>query len=346
MFNSLLIEKFKSINSLKIDNLSRINLFFGKNNCGKTTLLEAIFLLSGISNPDLFRRCNSFRNFNQISDLSYFFHNLNVNNDIHLVSRGNNGIYDRNEKIKFSKIERKIIYNKENDSEINNISDTSMLLISGDVNNQTVESSLTLKFLKSGKRNEIKIPKNYQEKINCIYLAPGITIESVPNMVHKIFEDKKENMVLDALKLFDPKIKDFILFNNEVMVDVGFEKRIPINLLGDGVRKFFTLIVCIYSSKDGVLIVDEIDNGLHFSSMETLWSIIFKTAEIFNTQLFITTHNIDSLKGLKKVIDVEQKYKKAVSFYKLIHRQSDENEALYYVAENFSMVIEQENEIR
>ena len=74
MYNSFEIEKFKSINSLKIENLSRINLFFGRNNCGKTTLLEAIFLLSGISNPELFRRCNSFRSFNQITDLSYFFH--------------------------------------------------------------------------------------------------------------------------------------------------------------------------------------------------------------------------------------------------------------------------------
>lgn len=347
MFNSLTIENFKSLNSLKVDNLSRINLFFGKNNCGKTTLLEAIFLLSGISNSELFSRCNTFRSFNHINDLSYFFHNLNIKKNIILSSAGNTDEYNRKAKIEFAKIEKKIILNNiTNESEINNSSESTMLLITGLVGKQKTSSSLTLQFLKNRERSEIRIPKNYQERINCNYLAPRIAFETIPNMVHKILEDKKEAIAIKALSLFDSRIKDFVLFNNDVMVDVGFEKRIPINLLGDGIRKFFTLILAIYSSKGGVLIIDEIDNGLHFSSMETLWNIILKVSEQFETQLFITTHNIDSLKGIKRVINNEKKYQDSVSFYKLIHRQTDENEVLYYNSKNFSTVIEQENEIR
>ncbi|WP_462136871.1 AAA family ATPase, partial [Candidatus Mycalebacterium sp.] len=48
-FKSIKIENFRGIESLKIDNLERINLFVGKNNCGKTTILESIYLLSGMS---------------------------------------------------------------------------------------------------------------------------------------------------------------------------------------------------------------------------------------------------------------------------------------------------------
>lgn len=347
MFNSFIVKNFKSINSLKLDSLTRINLFFGKNNCGKTTLLEAIFLMTGISNPELFRRCNNFRSYMHISDLSYFFHDLDVENDIELNSSGDSSLYDRNAKISFSKLEKKLIQASTiKDGLLSNSTETSILTITSSVGGVKLKSGFTLDFLKNGERNEIKIPKNYQEKIDCNYLPPRIAFETIPNMVQKILEDKEEKMVVEALQLFDPRIKDFAFANNDVMVDVGFKKRIPINLLGDGVRKFFTLILAVYCCKNGVLIVDEIDNGLHFSSMETLWCIIFKVAEQFNVQLFITTHNIDSLKGLKRVIDAEETYKSSVSFYKVIHRKNDVNEALYYNSENFSTVIEQENEIR
>ena len=347
MYNSFEMEKFKSINSLKIENLSRINLFFGRNNCGKTTLLEAIFLISGISNPELFRRCNSFRSFNQITDLSYFFHNLDISMPVKFLSTGNVDIYNRTAQLDFEKLEKKVLQNNTSAFEvINNLSETSILKITGSVNNQSVVSSITLQFLKNGEKNEIRIPKNYHERINCNYLAPRVAFETIPNMVRKILEDKQEKFVVEALQLFDSNIKDFVLTNNDVMVDVVFEKRIPINLLGDGIRKFFTLILSIYCSKDGVLIIDEIDNGLHYSSMKTLWNIIFKVSEQFNTQLFITTHNIDSLKGLKKLIDDKQDYKTAVSFFKIMHKPTDENIALYYNTDNFSAVIEQENEIR
>lgn len=242
MYTSLAFSNFRSIDLLKIENLSTINLFFGKTNCGKTTVLESIFLLSGMNNPDLFRRCNIFRSYKHIKDFRFFF-------------------------------------------------------------------------------------------------------ETIPPMVKEVLQDKKETVVIDALKQIDDRIKDFVLFEDEVMVDVGLEKRIPINILGDGVRKFFTLILAIYRSKNGILLIDEIDNGLHFSTMEKLWRILLNVATIFNVQLFITTHNIDSLKGLKNVLASDNSLKNLVSAYKILRKEKI-HETLYYSADSFSTVIQQENEIR
>ena len=56
MYEKLRVENFKSLKQIEIDNLSNINLFFGKKNSGKTTLLVSIFLLSGTTNPELFKR--------------------------------------------------------------------------------------------------------------------------------------------------------------------------------------------------------------------------------------------------------------------------------------------------
>ena len=51
MFNKIEVYYFRGIKSAVIDNLGQVNLFWGKNNCGKSSLLDAIFLVSGMSNP-------------------------------------------------------------------------------------------------------------------------------------------------------------------------------------------------------------------------------------------------------------------------------------------------------
>ena len=43
MYTSINVEGFRLFDSLKLEGLSRVNLLFGPNNCGKTSLLEAIY---------------------------------------------------------------------------------------------------------------------------------------------------------------------------------------------------------------------------------------------------------------------------------------------------------------
>lgn len=51
MFSKIEIERFRGIKYAFIEGFKQINLFFGKNNCGKSSLLESFFLASGLSNP-------------------------------------------------------------------------------------------------------------------------------------------------------------------------------------------------------------------------------------------------------------------------------------------------------
>jgi AAA15 family ATPase/GTPase len=53
MYKQITIEGLRGIKHLKIEDFGRVNLFVGKNNCGKTTLLEGIFLLTGPTNAQL-----------------------------------------------------------------------------------------------------------------------------------------------------------------------------------------------------------------------------------------------------------------------------------------------------
>lgn len=349
MFTKIKIENFKVFKSIEISDFSRINVFFGKNNCGKSTLLDALFILTGISNPQLIMRTNQFRDYTKLKDLSYFFHNFDTENKITLSSDGNEDEFERKASIKFSvsdKVEIASIQQMEELSSENK--PIYNLSVNAHVKNAALHPNLVVQFLENEEKGYFAAPVNYIEKITCNYFSPSYSFAIIYEMVKKVVAQKEEQIIVDALKKLDPRITDFSLIGADILVDVGLKKRIPIQLLGDGTRKFFALVVALYSCRDGVLLVDEIDNGLHYSVMAVLWKILLETAEEFNVQLYATTHNKDSLQGLENVLSSEEnmKFRKQLSLYKLIHREDDSMRVLYYNYDNFSTILQNENEIR
>ena len=90
MIDSIEISRLRGIRHGRIDGLSRVNLFFGKNNCGKSTLLEALFLVCGQSNPLLPESINAMRAYNRISasDIKYFFYRMESDEEIEISTSG------------------------------------------------------------------------------------------------------------------------------------------------------------------------------------------------------------------------------------------------------------------
>lgn len=80
-FKNIEIKNFRGIDHLKIDDFSRINILLGQNSSGKSTVLECLLLMMGMSNPDLPQTINSIRsrNYSSFADLAYMFHNYNLN---------------------------------------------------------------------------------------------------------------------------------------------------------------------------------------------------------------------------------------------------------------------------
>lgn len=346
MFLSFDIKNFRSFRSVELSNLSRINVFFGKNNCGKTSLLESLLLLSGMTSPDLLLKCNFTRNFKYIKDFSFFFHNFDLQKSIMLESKAKEKLFERSLTISYEESNPgKVV--RFNDAinlypTINSNIYNSSLVFSSNLQGESFFSKITLKTQPQGEKISITHPKNYKEGLNCIYLASRYLYEAVPSVVSSLFLEKQEKLITNAIQLIDSRIKDFIISNNEIMVDIGLKNRIPLNFLGDGVRKFFSIIVSLYNSQNGILLIDEIDNGLHYSVMSKLWKIIIEISALFNVQVFATTHNIDSLKGLDMVINDESD----VSLYKIVKKNDGETSTLYYDAQSFKCMINSETEIR
>jgi predicted ATP-dependent endonuclease of OLD family len=58
--------------------------------------------------------------------------------------------------------------------------------------------------------------------------------------------------------------------------------------------------LALLNCKDGVLLLDEFETGLHYSVQEKLWDIIFMLSEKLKIQVFVTTHSNDCINSFVK----------------------------------------------
>lgn len=340
MFNRIEIERFRGIKHATIDGFKQINLFFGKNNCGKSSLLESIFLASGLSNPLLPIHVNFMRGYNKsrLHDLKLDFYNLDSTLPIHIRMEN-----EEKRDLSISLFEQNlnnVSLNADNANIISNRDEEKYgLKFEFQVNDKTFESQL--RFEADVTR---VLPKEYVESLRCTYLSPKYDFNASIQGLKNILQNKDEHFIVEGLQLIEPRVKDFIYTDNEMLVDVGLEKRIPVNMMGDGARKIVSLLTAVYDCKDGALLVDEISNGFHYSVMGNLWKVLIDAAIRNNTQLFITTHDTDSIKGLlDAAID---KYNDLVAAFKLLKTADDELKAYHYSLGSLDYSINQEIEVR
>lgn len=343
MFKKIEIKRFRGIKDAVIGDFKRVNLFFGRNNCGKSSLLDALFLATGLSNPLLPINVNVMRGYNKtrLKDLELNFYNLDSAQPIHICVENKE---KRNIEISlFENNKRDVSFDTNTiDIHSNVIEGEYGLKFNFEINDESFESEL--RFDLSTTTNTIDFPKKYVESLRCIYLTPKYDFNTSIQGLENILKNKDEDFIIEGLRFIEPRVKDFIFTEEGIFVDMGLEKRIPINMMGDGVRKIVSLLTVIYDCKDGIVLIDEISNGFHYSVMSNLWNVIIKAAIKNNTQLFITTHDYDSIKGLRDTaLNI---YDENVATFKLLRTSDDELKALHYSLESVDYSINQEIEIR
>lgn len=343
---SIEINGFRGIGSLRLDNLQMVNVLLGNNNCGKSSALEAIMMLMGASKPSLALEMNMNRDYNKISkeDIRLFFHNLSSGSFITVKSVSGDG------KIR----DLKISYFE---------SETEKMPISDDGKIQTGEDTFGLKYeyqdgdkayvsilTVNPNKKEILTDSTEKEKprTNTVFVAPRYNFNNFIRHFNQIVTDKEKENVIRVLHNVEPRITDVAVVGDKVMIDIGLDKLMPINVLGDGTRKMFTLITAMYSVRGGILIVDEVDNGLYYKTMITLWRALFKSARIMGVQLFISTHSLDSLRALDSVLSETDflEMQSDVELFTLRRGEDDVVVGYRYDYEKFSYVLGQEVEIR
>lgn len=363
-FKSLSINNFRGIKKITLKDLRNINLIVGENNSSKTSVLEAIFLLIGISNPELIIRIHQFRDiiFDDENDLSFIFYKFDYKNFPTIIGD--------TDKDSFRELIISPRFKDSKKDKLNKLSplDNKSSSISFDTSHSE-EHLAELKFefhikefhkqmrkynskLVLDNRNlSIITDKVYSEKLKGVYVTPKIDFSTnLRKRLEYILINKKEKEIIDILKIIDPKIQGISFGSNKMIYfDIsGINKLVPINLAGDGVRRLTAIALAMYDAKDGILLVDEIENGFHYSALKKLWKTILRVSKELNIQMFITTHNLETLKYLNKAVSESEDDSDSniVRSYTLVRMKDDVIKSYKYDFDKFSYSINQDIEIR
>ncbi|HKK76872.1 MAG TPA: AAA family ATPase [Saprospiraceae bacterium] len=359
---SIVIENFRGIKKVEVGNFKRLNFLLGKNNACKTSILEAIFLNIGISNPLLSININTFRNLkhSEEDDFRFIFHNLDYANKPYFHTKFDENEHERTLKI-IPKKKQSIntqLKNKNLDQEIHeSIYDTQ--IDKNEVNGLTFDVSIKERHQKKEKyKSEITfelaslsttVPEDYKEKVNGVFMFPTSQAPNLDKRLEKLIVNKSHGPIIETLSLIDSSIQDLTLGTNGVIYfDIGLNRLIPINLSGDGIRRVLSILVTIADVKNGIIVIDEIDNGLHFSSQATLIKAILRAAEKYDVQVFATTHNYETLRKVKEVLGLAEykNYSEDVTAFTIRKNPDNTLTAYPYSYEELNYIIEQEIEIR
>lgn len=120
-------------------------------------------------------------------------------------------------------------------------------------------------------------------------------------------------------------------------------RRLPLGSLGDGASRLLALALHLAPCRGGVLLVDEIDTGLHFSVMAKMWQLVIGTARRLDTQVFATTHSEDCVRALAEAAEKDPEAAADISLHRI---DPGETETMRYSADRLIGAIEHHIEVR
>lgn len=80
----------------------------------------------------------------------------------------------------------------------------------------------------------------------------------------------------------------------------GYDHPFPLQSLGDGATRLFSVALALTNARDGFLLIDEAENGIHFTVQQSYWDLVLRLASENNVQVIATTHSWDCVRGFAK----------------------------------------------
>ncbi len=363
------INNFRGISKLKIENFRSVNLLVGKNNSCKTTVLEALFLLTGSSNAELPLRVNSYRGLKVVDSNIWrtYFRNLDIKQKIELKCMLRNPLEKRILLIK-PRIRSVIsVDNLEFEDAFSGESSQDYIDDRRYINGLSIEftysdkATLSPSDRKKGKKPikvltevygtlkgiELKAPQNYIEKRRGIYITHDTLHGNIRERFNNIQVRKELDRIIKILQSIEPNLKDLALGSgNVVLCDVGLDRMVPINILGDGMNRLLSIILALADTQDGVIFIDEVDTGFHYSTLGRLWKVIFESSKEFNVQVIASTHSLDCVKTLSNTHKENKLDENALQLFRIVRSEDDKFTTVTYTSLELKEFIEKEWEIR
>ena len=346
------VENFRSLKHLKLEKLARVNLLVGKNNSGKTSVLEALFSIVNIETEKWLKPIDDARRLgSEDEDFRLLFYNFDSGLSIKITSKykGNDDEADLKIQATLKILDKPSLADPSEKGSLERLvssmrkpiapfvlrvelvhpyaSQTPVydIIRKGPYGSQligTPKDDFTKDFL-----NKFEDSVAFQRN-----LTSRISTEIEPYYLGKDLEmlkvAKQDKFLINIIKNVDPRIESYDLgSNSEVYLNLGeeFKRLSPLSLLGEGIQRLFAILASAANTAGGILLIDEIDNGLHYSALRILWKGILQAAREYDVQIFATTHSAEALRHLTWVLDDEENtsYREDVAAYTLIRADDD-----------------------
>jgi hypothetical protein len=307
MLTSFSVEDFKCFESLKLTRLSPITLVGGANNAGKTALLESLYLFLVRTDPTSIFQLYNMRGLERV-DLKTenawgpLFRDFQMEHPIRLQADFDNGDTSRLT-IRLRKDYRAPA------SPLPMIKATST--ISTDV--QPPSDALEFDYGNLGRTYLMLDPRQgpmlHIERLTmkkatpvAFYGSRGVpSAREQAQMFGSLDQQGKTGNVIEALRLIEPDLDSLsiIPIGGESIVHAKLKRvawKMPLTLAGEGMSKVLSISLFLNTAQGGLVLVDEIENGIHYSHQAEVWRAIKQMCDLLNVQLIATTHSYECLR--------------------------------------------------
>jgi|SRR5436190_3079758 len=376
MLTSFQIKNFRLFHELSIDLLNRINLIVGKNNSGKSALLEAVqlYVSNGSTGHVLFNlvtnRDETWKGQLQSAELPVDSNPIRHLFYGHKIPRlGEPGIVlgpigPRSNQLQvFSAayrvekgeddISRRILLSA--DEVPTDLSELEIALVAKEHRKLRRVFRLDRDFDDEGRfqrrsevlgRSDSKLPLE-------VLPTRNIAEDRIATLWDQINLSGLDEEVIQGLRLLDPTISGVAFVESSprkyrsartpIVKLSSMSEPLSLRTLGDGMTRIFQIIVALVNAQNGVLLIDEFENGLHWSVQPKVWDMVFRLASNLNVQVFATTHSRDCIDGYQRVWKAHEELG---AFFRLNARPDGEITVTSYSCETLSDALETDVEVR
>ncbi len=361
MLKSLEIRGYRGFSSYRMSDLARVNLVVGRNNCGKTSVLEAIEVLVSGGNPMVIKRLDRRRQEvgsrygvrgpgSWAMDFSHVFHghSLEVGSSFHV--RSDDGTRSVTFEVKAIDEADEEFHIQHSEREEDDAPAFAFVL---KINSSVSNEPITLPMLEDG---SVVFKRQHAAMHDRLLGSPTqfLTVDSFdPAKMNKswdtVLANSLEGEIVNDMKILVPSLNSIHFltgspFGSGILLGSGNgARRVPISSFGDGLRRLLALRLSFVGTANGFLLADEIDTGLHWTVMEEMWRFVVEVARKNNVQVFATTHSYDCIRGLASLIRSRDDLADEVCIQKVAPSL---DRAVCLKGEEVKVAIEQDIEVR
>ena len=364
---SLSIRRFRGITDLAIPRLAPVTLITGMNNTGKTSILEAVRLFTEEATPEVIRELLQFREENAEAIST---DQDSLNDAPFLVSALFHGfprLYENPEPIVFSRCDNshqmqiQISWFRESydaDGNTRLIRDEPLSFEEPDsVPALVVQTDSRSGIYPVDRIDRMASARRSSYRSDLRQMVSRFVNSSGPERTamlgplwDNISSTPRERDVIEALRIIDPDISDVSMVGEQsprtsrtaVVWSDKFRRRVPLRSFGEGMNRLFGIILSLVNVSGGILLVDEFDNGMHYTVQVQAWRLVFNLARELDVQVLATTHSLDCVAGFRQVAAEEE----VDGLMVRIDRQGSRMRAVEYTEEDLLVAMSQRIEVR